>query len=241
MGVKILKNTTGTLIKLVLVGDLRLPPSVDVTLTVEEYLYIARPDAVAEITPLLNSGDVVMKDGIATMTAARAIEFLKYPDMALSQRFLGNTQRSNGFPDNLTTQEAIELAKTGDGRSSMSINPGAENSRPFMKADVNQYTHLGSTLFLGTTKVGIPKNFIVSVEADKGADVGKTIDIKVFDSINANVLAEKIGIVLALAKTIIDLGAISNLPTGQVPIELQGRSGITNGGKGHVCAFKDIL
>jgi len=129
----------------------------------------------------------------------------------------------------------------GVGRHSMSINPGAENSRPFMKADVNQYTHIGSTLFLGTDAVGLPTNFIVSVEANKGADVGKTIDIKVFDSIGGNVLAEKIGIVLALAKTIIDLGVISNMPIGEVPIELQGRTGITNGGKGNVCAFKDKL
>jgi len=129
----------------------------------------------------------------------------------------------------------------GSGLSSMSINPGAENSRPFMKADVNEYTHIGSTLFVGTDKVGTPTNFIVSVEANKGADVGKTIDIKVFDSIFFNVLAEKIGIVLALDKTIIDLGTISNLPTGEVPIELQGRTGITNGGKGNVCAFRDIL
>lgn len=89
-----------------------IPASGQLTIDPINYGYWATPEVITELTTDINSGDIVINDGAADLDAASGIAFLKIPDEALNQRFEGDTVRSNGFPDNITTQEAVEFAKT---------------------------------------------------------------------------------------------------------------------------------
>jgi len=76
---KILKNTTGSAISLDSLG-LEVPALGQNIINVEEYLLLGSIDALAELTPLINSGDIVVNDGAGDLAAAEAIRFIEYAD-----------------------------------------------------------------------------------------------------------------------------------------------------------------
>lgn len=76
---KILKNTTGLDIFLKFPG-VEIPAGGQITINVEEYLDFAANDAILEITPLINSGDIVVNNGTVDYSAADGIRFLEYTD-----------------------------------------------------------------------------------------------------------------------------------------------------------------
>jgi len=108
---KIIKNTTVSDIEIYETG-VTIVASGQILIDPINYGYWATTEAITELTSDINSGDIVVNDGTSDLSAAAGLKFLRIPDEALSQRFEGNTARSNGFPDDLSTQEAIEFAKT---------------------------------------------------------------------------------------------------------------------------------
>lgn len=76
MDQKILKNTTGADIEIDSVGIL-IPASGQLTINTESYLDLASDDSVAELTPLINAGDIVVNNGTEDFSAADGIVYLK--------------------------------------------------------------------------------------------------------------------------------------------------------------------
>jgi len=105
---KILKNTTASDIELSSSG-LLIPASGQVTVNVEDYLLIAAVDSIAELTPLINSADIVVNDGTSDLATLDGINYLKYPDQADNVLFDNSVANFDGNP--VTVQDAIELAK----------------------------------------------------------------------------------------------------------------------------------
>lgn len=83
---KILKNTTGSIINITSLG-LPIPASGQITIEVTDYMLLASFDSVAELSPLITSGDVVVNDGNEDLNVARGIAYIKHPDNAYSQKF----------------------------------------------------------------------------------------------------------------------------------------------------------
>jgi len=106
---KILKNTTGSAIELEVMG-LQIPASSQVTVEVEEHDNLATVDSVAELTPLINAGDIVVNDSINDLSAVEALKFILYPDAAFNIRFESDPERVNGFASK-NVQAAIEEAR----------------------------------------------------------------------------------------------------------------------------------
>jgi len=115
---KIVKNTTASDITISRVG-VTISASSQHTIEVQEYLLWGNTDALAEITPYVVSGDIVINDGIMDLSVGDGINFLEYPDTAFNARFLSDPERVNGFASK-TVQEAIEEAASG---SVVSISP----------------------------------------------------------------------------------------------------------------------
>jgi hypothetical protein len=110
---KILKNTTGTDITLQTAGSQTIPALGQRELFPGDYTYQwATDDVLAEVQPLLVSGDLVVNDGVNDLSPADGLNFLEYPDTAFNVRFLSDPERVNGFVSK-NVQEAIEEAVTG--------------------------------------------------------------------------------------------------------------------------------
>lgn len=111
---KLLKNTT---VSPVSVSD------TGITIAASPGSYIIPPQdymlwaASTDVIPLINSGVIVINDGVLDLNPAngialaRAIDFLEHPDTAFNVRFLAVPERPNGFASK-NVQEAIEEAKS---------------------------------------------------------------------------------------------------------------------------------
>ena len=110
---KIVKNVSIGAITLNDVG-IELAPGDMYSLTVSEYVRWASDQSIAEITPLINAGDLVINDGVEDLSAFDGINYLKYPHDAFNIRFSSDPERVNSFVSR-NVQEAIEEAKTGGG------------------------------------------------------------------------------------------------------------------------------
>jgi hypothetical protein len=105
---KILKNTTGSDIKITTLG-LTIEASSQITVEVVDYVSLASPDAIGEVTPFINSGDIVVNDGVCDLPSVDGIRFLSFPDIAFDVEFYSEPNRSNGF-SSMNVQDAIEEA-----------------------------------------------------------------------------------------------------------------------------------
>jgi hypothetical protein len=117
---KILKNTTGSDIFLEFPG-ITVPASGQVTINVEEYKDIAAESAlITELTPLINSGDIVVNNGTVDYSAADGIRFLEYPDRLTVQE---------GGTDTTIVTKSINFtgsaATTDQGDGNVDIEVGA--------------------------------------------------------------------------------------------------------------------
>jgi len=108
---KIIKNTTGLDIDLDSVG-LTIAALSSYNVEIDEYTLWASEPVIAEVSPLITSGDLVVNDGLYDLVAFDGINYLKYPDFAFNIRFLSDPERLNGFVSK-DVQRAIEEAKTG--------------------------------------------------------------------------------------------------------------------------------
>lgn len=78
---KILKNTTGSDISLEITG-VTVPASGQIEFNTEDFLELASDDSIAEISPLITSGDIVVNDGTSDLSVDDGNNFIKYPDQA---------------------------------------------------------------------------------------------------------------------------------------------------------------
>jgi len=115
---KVIKNTTGSPITLSSAGVTLLASS-SRTLSPQEYLLWASAAVLAEITPYIQAGSIVINDGTydlsgtsPTLADSYALLHLRYTDAAFNIRFLSDPERVNGFVSK-TVQEAIEEAAGG--------------------------------------------------------------------------------------------------------------------------------
>lgn len=103
---KILKNTTGSDIDLDVSG-LRIPASGQITVDETQYLLLASADSITELTTPINSGDIIVNDGTADLSASEGLAYIQYPDDEANIRFDNST---NDF-DADEGQGAIEEAR----------------------------------------------------------------------------------------------------------------------------------
>lgn len=87
---------------------------------------------------------------------------------------------------------------------------------PYLESAGAVYTLISQFIFLGTTKLGTPTK-IKSITWRNGGD---TVDIRIYDVTNSQIICEKTGIV-DLVATVHDLGTLSNLPSGEAIFEIQ--------------------
>jgi len=152
------KNTTGTLIELFELGDLELPTGgVYVELTIEEYLDVAADEAISELTPLINAGDVIVNDGTNDLSAADGIRFLRYADRAYIQSYGVDVTRVNvdlNFEDNLTVTD------NGNGKATvkgMNEGEGTDERLIHVKCVPGKNCVMGASMLLDSTLCFIKK------------------------------------------------------------------------------------
>jgi hypothetical protein len=110
---KLLKNTTGSAISISDTGITVAASPGTYTIPQQDYLLWA---ASIDIVSHVNSGNIVVNDGVNDITVANgfnlinAIDYLKHPDTAFNIRFLAEPERMNGFVAK-NVQEAVEEAK----------------------------------------------------------------------------------------------------------------------------------
>jgi len=78
---KILKNSTGSIIEIEELGII-VPASSQITVQTEDYLTLASADCVSELTPFINSGDLVVNNGSSDLAVAEALIFIRSSDDA---------------------------------------------------------------------------------------------------------------------------------------------------------------
>lgn len=101
---KILINNTASDIELEVLG-LTLPANSQETINPESYLDLE--DSISELTPLINSGDLSVNDGINTLSTEEAIQYLNVGTFSKGVRFLSDEEVQNGFKSK-NVQDAIE-------------------------------------------------------------------------------------------------------------------------------------
>ena len=102
--------------------------------------------------------------------------------------------------------------------------------KPYLKIKEDVYTTIGYLVFRGTDIVGIPTNIKVMASLKEVATTD--VDVRIYDSTNANVICEVTGIT-DLIPTLYDLGTLSNLPTVEAVFEIRAKVG-TDGKEGWI-------
>lgn len=174
---KILRNDSSPAVDVVLkkTGATIEPGAPDqYVIDVSEYPLWASDDAIAEVTPHINSGDIVVNDGLRDLNAADGISHLKYPDDAFNIRFLSDPDRANAFAAK-DVQRAIEEARVS--------GIGTVKPYPFATTGNTNNKWLGSyvpSTFSNDIPLIIPQNAdmkgILFVNQDDDVD----IDLQVF-------------------------------------------------------------
>lgn len=116
------------------------------------------------------------------------------------------------------------LRNFGEGGGSQDITMSwAAESQNYTWTVFSSYTQLTEFIFPGTTRLGIPSGIdllIGSNRADQDAS------FRLYDRTNALQIAEVT--VTSLDRIIVDVGTLSNLPTGNAVVEVQGKRIGTN-------------
>lgn len=98
---KILKNITGSAIDLDNLG-LTIAASSQITINEEDYLLLGSSQSVSELTTFINSGDIVVNDGVGDLDSVNGLAFIQYPDTAANISFSPTSEITE-----TTVQEAI--------------------------------------------------------------------------------------------------------------------------------------
>ena len=111
---KIVKNTTGLDIELGAVG-IPVPANDQYIIEIVDYLLWASEDAIVEITPFINSGDLVINDGTSDLTAAEGIRFLEYADRAYIEKDGTTVTKVN----KVLNFEGFDVTDNGSGKTTI--------------------------------------------------------------------------------------------------------------------------
>lgn len=104
------------------------------------------------------------------------------------------------------------------------------DTEPHVRAGNNtSYTVDYAFYFRGTVDLGIPNNIKVVVQDDASSS---KFDVRIFDITNSLVIAEKLDIEPGSIPINIDLGTLSNLPTGEAVWEVQSKKSVVAGDRG---------
>ena len=122
---KIIKNQKSPAADIVLKAVGRtVPASGQIEVHTEDYLLWASIDSIAEITPFINSGDIVINDGTSDLPTAEGLNFLDYPDKGQTKVTLNDT----------TLNYLIDKIVSGTGISITKQNPGANETLKVSRA-----------------------------------------------------------------------------------------------------------
>jgi predicted SpoU family rRNA methylase len=122
---KIIKNTTGSPIFLSEVG-FSVDAGENYSIQLEHYLRWAKPEAITEITPFINSGDIVVNDGNIDLSASAGIRFLEYADRAIISKDDVNITTVNKVIN--FEGSSFNVVDNGDGKTTVSSTLTAEGS-----------------------------------------------------------------------------------------------------------------
>ena len=126
---------------------------------------------------------------------------------------------------------STNAADIGGGAGAMILSFSSGNE---ISSNTNSPTYQGVAKFFypGTDKVGDITSFDINSWREFGGE-GSSIDVRIFDIDNGNVIAELIGIDSFLETNAQDMGNVSNLPTLKAQFEIQLRR-IGGGTTAHV-------
>jgi len=93
------------------------------------------------------------------------------------------------------------------------------NANNYLLAKNTTYTVLTSLIFKGTTILGSPTKIKAIIHVKTAAKPG---DVRIYDLTNANAICEVTGI-SSLVPIVVDLGTLSNLPSGEAMFEVQAK------------------
>lgn len=101
---KILKNTTGSIININDIG-ISIPTASEYIIQNQDYLLLSSS---VDVETLINSGDIVVNDGLSDLSSTIGKEYIKYPDSAKSILFNNSVSQFSVDPKNV--QDAIDAS-----------------------------------------------------------------------------------------------------------------------------------
>jgi hypothetical protein len=99
----------------------------------------------------------------------------------------------------------------------------ASDSQPFLKNSNSTYEVQAYGRFPGSTATGTPTSIKIGVW---NSDSAGRISVKIYDRTNGNTIAEKTNIA-GTSPQMIDMGTLSNVPTGAALFEVQTKQTVT--------------
>jgi len=127
-----------------------------------------------------------------------------------------------------------EITQSGGGGGFAPWRVGYANDAA--ETTATSYAIVSELIFAGTTMLGTPTEIKAILEMTGATNM----DIRIFDVTNALVIVEKLGNVVPIP-TIVDLGALSNLPTGEAIWEVQlRRTGGTGSSRARIHALQTL-
>lgn len=108
---KVLKNTTGSIVDLVKFG-VTVPASGQITVVPQDYPLLGMPLVIAELSPLITAGTIIVNDGINNLSAARGINYLLF-------------DYSQGLNSLTTNVDVSQSAAPSAGQALVAISPTA--------------------------------------------------------------------------------------------------------------------
>lgn len=130
--------------------------------------------------------------------------------------------------------ESLEIKLTNNLAGQIQTYAIGNNTAPFIKVSAASYLLVRQFVFKGSNTVGVPTNIKVIAGSEI---VDKGFDIRIFDSTNANVLAEMLNIT-TIGMIIRDMGTLSSIPTGESIFEIHMRKNVSSGGTGKIASLE---
>ena len=111
-------------------------------------------------------------------------------------------------------------AAPGGGAANDILTSFATDGAPYVNRNLSaSYASLGTIYFRGTTALGAPANIKIVMAASTASP---THSLRIFDVTHGLQIAEMTGMSL-MGLHIGDMGALTNLPTGETILEVQGK------------------
>ena len=139
---KILKNTTGSNIEVKTLGVI-VPASSQLDVEVTDFPLLASVDTVTELTPLINTGDIVVNDGSLDLSAAEGLRLISWPDRIYIKEDGVIAARA---PENINFTLGLTATDAGSGEVNVSFD-GLEAATEYYYAESEAVSSTTSTQF----------------------------------------------------------------------------------------------